>query len=396
MSSAPTETRFEELRRYVRFGKEDERVLALARPFVLPTFDELADLFYERIREHPEAIAVFQSEAQIDRQKHALKGWLTRVMHGPYDERYFAETQKIGQVHVAVGLPQRYMLTGMNLIRTHLHRALDEAPDASRGTMKQALNRALDLELAGMLDSYFTTLLRRAQEAERAQVTRRAERLASIGTLSAGLAHEIRNPLNGAQLHLTLVERGLVDRRVPASELIEAVQTTKREVLRLSNLVTEFLDFARPVPLALTLVDLRELCVRAMVTMQADATAKGVSLDTAGPSIMVSADTDKLLQVLLNLVRNAIEACSPGGKVIARTVREGDHGVLQVEDEGSGMSDPSLPVFDPFFTTKSSGTGLGLSIAHRIVSDHEGTLSFTSKPGRTVFSIRLNVAESPS
>lgn len=385
----PAESRFEELRRYVRFDADDERALEAARPFVLPAFDGLADVFYERIREHPEAHAVFQSDAQIERQKGALKRWLSRVMHGPYDEAYFAETTKIGHVHVAVGLPQRYMLTGMNIIREHLHAALGAAPPADQGRLRGALDRALDLELAGMLDSYFWALLKRAQEAERVQATRRSERLAAIGTLAAGLAHEIRNPLNGAQLHLTLVERGLVDKRVPSAELVDAVQTTKREVLRLSKLVTEFLEFARPMPLRPSRIDLRELSVGALLTMQADATSKQISLEAVGPTIHVHADHDKLLQVVLNLVRNAIEACGPGGRVVARTMREEDHGVLQIEDDGQGIADTSAPLFDPFFTTKPTGTGLGLPIAHRIVTDHDGTLGFTSEPGRTVFSIRL-------
>ncbi len=390
-----SESRFEELRRYIGFDRQDEANLAEARPIVEPEFESIVEEFYRRIRLHPEAVAVFRNEAQIERQKVSLARWLGRIFSGPYDEAYFAETSKIGHVHVAVGLPQRYMITGMNLIRGRLHVAVRKARPGTHGHLLQAIDRALDLELAVMLDSYFWALLHRAQEAERTQATRRAERLASIGTLAAGLAHEIRNPLNGAQLHLTLVEKGLTDKRVPNAELVEAVQITKREVLRLSNLVTEFLDFARPQPLSFRPTNLREICDRAVSTMAADAAPKSIQLSVTGPAIQVDADTDKLLQVVLNLVRNAIEACADRGTVVVRTIKGDEVAVLQVEDDGAGIPDPARPIFDPFFTTKASGTGLGLSIAHRIVSDHDGTLGFTSRPGRTVFSIRLRPSESP-
>ena len=388
------ESRFEEMRRYVGFDTEDERLLAHIRPIVLENTEAIVAEFYHRIRKHPDALAVFRDEAQIERQKSSLQRWVRRVFSGPYDEAYFAETSKIGHVHVAVGLPQRYMLTGMNVIRVELARVIRAANDDQFDAIMRAVNRALDLELAAMLDSYFWALLHRAQEAERVQASRRADRLAAIGTLAAGLAHEIRNPLNGAQLHLTLVERGLENKRVSTQELIEAVQVTKREVHRLSNLVTEFLDFARPQPLSLRPANLRELSDRVVATMSADAAAKGVSISAVGPLGTVNADVDKLTQVLLNLVRNAIDACDKGGSVVVRTMKDATTCAVQVEDDGVGIPDSSMPIFDPFFTTKAAGTGLGLSIAHRIVSDHDGTLGFVSRPGRTVFSVRLRAAES--
>lgn len=386
------ESPFAEIRRYVGFDAHDEACLARARPLVEPHFATIADAFYARVRAHPDAAAVFRDEQQIERQKHSLVRWMERVFRGPYDDAYYAETLKIGQVHVAVGLPQRYMLTGMNVVRSALARVLMTSDIEDKPTVVEAVHRALDLELAGMLDSYFSTLVSRAQQSERTQVMRRAERLASVGILAAGLAHEIRNPLNGAQLHLTFLERGLGGGgELQRSELLDATSVVKHEIQRLSNLVTEFLDFARPQPMVVRPIDLREVCERARGIAVADAKEAEVTLrfDSATEPVTAEVDADKLAQVLLNLLRNAIEATASGGLVVLKLKKADDAAIIQVEDDGVGIADPNAPIFDPFFTTKDAGSGLGLSIAHRIISDHDGTLTFSSKPGRTVFTIRL-------
>ncbi len=384
---------YEELKRYVGFSSEDASLLARARVLVEHRFGEIAGLFYERIRAHEHALAVFRDEAQIERQKRALVGWLARVFTGPYDAQFYTETSKIGHVHVAVGLPQRYMLTGMTVIRGALIDALTDAGVDERSPMTRAVHVVLDLELAVMLESYFSALLRRAQEAERAEALRRAERLTSVGILAAGLAHEIRNPLNGAQLHLTFLERGLQNGAQNKDELKEAVGVVKGEIQRLSNLVTEFLDFARPRPLDARCADVRDVCERGVNLVAGEAQQAGVELSyqKSRSPLLADLDVDKFTQVLLNLLRNAIEAIEPGkkGQVSVRTLSAEGKILVEVEDDGPGIPDPSTPVFDPFFTTKDQGSGLGLSIAHRIVTDHDGALRFSSVPGKTVFTIAL-------
>src|SRR5688572_7943810 len=124
------ETLFEELKRYVRLTPDDARLLMEFRPLAAPHFERITQDFYERIREHEEAHAVFTGEAQIARLQRSLVRWMERLLSGTYDDAYLEETAKIGRVHVKVGLPQRYMFTAMALIRVALTRIADEEAGA--------------------------------------------------------------------------------------------------------------------------------------------------------------------------------------------------------------------------------------------------------------------------
>jgi len=227
--------------------------------------------------------------------------------------------------------------------------------------------------------------------------TKRAEKLASIGTLAAGLAHEIRNPLNGAKLHVAFLDRTL-RRTGAADDVLEAVHVVGDEIGRLANLVTEFLDFARPRPLQPKRTTLLPLCERVLQLSASEASRAGVTLVRDFPSrdIELDADSAKLEQVLLNLTGNAIEAIEgaepakrapDGGRVTFRVRRQPRHAVIEIIDDGPGLLRPDAPIFDAFFSTKPEGTGLGLAIAHRIVTDHQGSLTVESEPGATTFRV---------
>lgn len=224
---------------------------------------------------------------------------------------------------------------------------------------------------------------------------RQSEKLAAVGTLAAGLAHEIRNPLNGAYLHVTFLERGLRRSGVTDPDTFEAVKVVGEEIKRLGTLVSEFLDFARPNPLVKKLTSLRELCERAahLVSAEADAARVSIHLDLPTADQQLEIDPGKMEQVLLNLLRNAIEATATvgGGRVTVRARRKPRHEIIEVEDDGPGLSSPDAPIFDPFFSTKPQGTGLGLAIAHRVITDHDGTIDVNSRPKRTVFRITLPI-----
>jgi CheY-like chemotaxis protein len=161
-----SETRFAELKRYVAFSAGDAALLAGFRDTAAPHFERIAQEFYDQIRLHEEAHAVFTGEAQIARLQRSLVRWLERVFGGTYDEAYFAETTAIGRVHVKVGLPQRYMFTAMALIRLSLM-DLAEASGPRGIRVARAICRLLDLELAIMLESYRDDSIARIQHAER-------------------------------------------------------------------------------------------------------------------------------------------------------------------------------------------------------------------------------------
>lgn len=223
---------------------------------------------------------------------------------------------------------------------------------------------------------------------------RRSEKLAAIGTLAAGLAHEIRNPLNGAQLHLTFIQRGLS--RVEgeeAGELVAATNVVSGEIRRLGGLVSEFLEFARPHALSRKQVAVQPLCTRSVELVRDLARDANVTLhcDLPVAPLVAEIDENRVEQVLLNLLRNAIEASATraaGGAVRLKLSRHPQSAVCFVEDDGPGLESDS-PIWDAFYSTKETGTGLGLAIVHRIVTDHGGNVTVESEPGKTTFRVEL-------
>lgn len=220
---------------------------------------------------------------------------------------------------------------------------------------------------------------------------RRAEQLAGLGTMAAGLAHEIRNPLNAAHLQLTLVQRRLA--RVEGADVVsieEAARVVASELERLALLVSDFLQFARPRPPRFALVDLVPVVRDVVDLLEPQASAAGVTLDAALPDdLFTSADHEYLKQVLHNLVRNAIEACETSGHVAVTLRHDGTDAVLEVRDDGRGFSFDKDRIFEPFFTTKENGTGLGLAIVHRIVTEHNGHISLERIGVQTVVRVTL-------
>jgi PAS domain S-box-containing protein len=222
----------------------------------------------------------------------------------------------------------------------------------------------------------------RVHLAERA---RAAERLATIGKMSAVLAHEIRNPLNAATLQLTLLQR-LVRTDVSASgqRAGQAAAIVQAEIKRLEALVTEFLGFARPTHLERAPVAVQDLFddVMAVVSEVARAAAIRIAFEVAPDVPPVDVDRTRIGQVLLNLVNNALDAMAEsGGTITLRAAREDTADVrIEILDEGKGIAAEDLArVFEPFFTTKAKGTGLGLAVVRRLVEDHGGTVSLQNR-----------------
>ena len=219
--------------------------------------------------------------------------------------------------------------------------------------------------------------------------TRRAERLASLGTMAAGLAHEIRNPLNAAHLQLTVLHRRLGRSPADVGGALHASELAAGEMSRLATLVEEFLHFARPQPLRLSRGDLRASSEVVVSLLQPQASEAGIDLAIApGPSVWVEMDDEKIKQVLHNLLRNALEAAARGGRVRVRVGEAGGQAHLEVEDDGPGIP-ADAPIFEPFYTSKPAGTGLGLAIVLRIVGDHGGRIDTATRPGQTVFTVSL-------
>jgi two-component system, NtrC family, sensor histidine kinase HydH len=249
----------------------------------------------------------------------------------------------------------------------------------------------LDVQLDRVVERV-KEVCQKVQEQERDLL--RAEQLAAVGQLAAGVAHEVRNPLTGIKLLLQAAVRTSGPTPLTADRLHLLLQ----EVARIERTVQGLLDFARTAPPDRQLRDLRSVVATAVGLAQGRAEAKSVVIRTESPpnELRVSADHDQLLALLTNLLANAIEATPPGGEVGVTTGLDSG-GMIRVEvwDTGPGI-DPLVAdrLFDPFVTTKPTGTGLGLNVARRIAHDHKGTLAVANRlNGGTCFTLMLPTAE---
>lgn len=223
---------------------------------------------------------------------------------------------------------------------------------------------------------------------------RNSEKLAAVGTLAAGLAHEIRNPLNAAGLQLSLLSRRMA--KLPEAErkpLESPVDLVKAELSRLNSLLGDFLAFARPREYARYSLDLSELLERVVeFDGQAASQEDKHLVSSIEKDVYILGDADALHQVLTNLLKNGIEAART--EIEVRLEREDERAIVRFVDDGKGMSPEVISrLFEPFFTTKSQGTGLGLAICHTIVTAHEGEIVVTSTEGEgTTVSLILPLA----
>lgn len=211
---------------------------------------------------------------------------------------------------------------------------------------------------------------------------RRQEKLAAIGGLAAGVAHEIRNPLSSIKALATFFA-GQFD---TDSEGRKAADVMTQEVDRLNRAITELLEFARPTDLNPQPADLRFLIERSLQLVRQDAADRDIGIDVEIDDALcpVRIDPDRFSQCLLNLHLNAIEAMESGGTLMVRCrTNSGGHLEIAVADTGPGIApEHRKRIFDPYFTTKAKGTGLGLAIVHKIVEAHKGRLTVESAVGR--------------
>jgi signal transduction histidine kinase len=256
------------------------------------------------------------------------------------------------------------------------------------------LSRA-DLELLGLLARQASLAFDNAalyrEQRERLDRLHRAERLAAVGQLAAGVAHEIRNPLTAIRSTMQYLLQGL-DRSEPRHQLVTELLG---EVDRINSTVGGLLSLSRSGELRPVTLDLREPLGSVVALLAARAAEQGVEIAASLPDepLLVLGDAGQLKQVFLNLVLNAVQAMTGGGRVRVEA-SEGEWAQVRIADTGPGIPEDQLRrVFDPFFTTKSDGTGLGLAICHGIVAQHQGEIQMESEPAAgTTVTVRLPLA----
>jgi signal transduction histidine kinase len=261
-----------------------------------------------------------------------------------------------------------------------------------------------------LLIVWAVTMVRRFVDEERRKRAlavsqlRHAERLNVIGTLAAGVAHELGTPLNIILGNAEILE----DEKVSRERVRKAAEAIRQQSKRMTAIISHLLEFGRRGGSSREAADLDELVAHAASLLRSTATRSHCEIVYARPSAPVPVDVNasEIEQVLSNLVLNAVQAMPDGGQVRMACTRESardEQGVettlaqVTVEDEGSGIAPADLPqIFDPFFTTKGvgKGTGLGLSISYGIVQDHGGSIDVASVLGKgTRFTVRLPLAE---
>ena len=236
-----------------------------------------------------------------------------------------------------------------------------------------------------LLGALFFGMSRRLAATEGA--LQRAESLSAMGMMAAGVAHEVRNPL---AIIAGTAERLRKKYGANPDPLFEYIP---EEVARLNGIVEGYLRFARDEPLARTATDLVRVVDRSLLLVESEASASGVRIARTGLTepLLISADPQRITQVLLNLLINGVQAMPDGGELRIDVSREGEQAVVRVADSGPGFDERALRgAFQPFFTTKEKGSGLGLAMTKRIVEGHDGAISVANRPeGGALITVRL-------
>lgn len=377
--------RYQELQRYVGWTEHDAARVQQAGQVLGSDFGPLIDDFYAEIKRHPEALRVITGgEEQISRLKGSLQNWLKELFSGCYDQAYVARRWRVGSRHVEIGLDQVFTNAALSRLRRGLLIALEAKWQGESDALlacRASLNSLIDLDLAIIEDAYQT-------EYQRRRVA--AERLATIGKVAGGIAHELRNPLNVVKTSVYFL---LNAKNAPPDKKQAHLERIERQVGLADGVITALNDFARlPAPQLLPIEI--EPCLREVLELTQLAQPIQVQLEFSTPDLVLLGDRSQLSIVFGNLIRNARDAMPRGGLLRVGAARDGSSVVVTIQDSGQGIPPEQLSqIFEPLFSTKAKGIGLGLSISQDIVDRHHGRLSVVSEPGvGTTFTVHLPAA----
>lgn len=388
MAFEDVERRYQDLVRYVGWNEDDAQRLRQAAPVLRPHWSQVVEDFFQEAQRHDATRQVLSGEAaQLGRLKQTLARWLEELVTGPYDAAYVIRRWRVGWRHVDIGLSPMYISAAFSRLRGSLGRLLAGHWTASAGELepvRAALHRRLDLDLALMEDAYQAELLARQQQ---------GERLAALGQLSAGVAHELRGPLNVIRTSAYFLEQaGRLSPEKAGEHLLRIsrqVDLAERAIEALARLARTPRPELRPWPVA-------ELLRQAL---ESDPPGPGIAVELECPDGLPAAlaDPEQVRIVLGNLIRNARDAMPEGGRLrlAARVVAAGLE--IDVSDTGPGIGPDELgQILEPLYSTKPDGLGMGLAIARSILDKMGGGLSVVSSPGQgATFTVRLRAAAGP-
>ena len=387
------------LRAFIRFysgKKRSERKDVTHVSFIVDTFHELVSKLKDKERE----LEVLRQKAE-DRAI-TIEGYNENILQSvPSGVMSFDEGMRIMKVNLAAEkilevkgemIVGRYHTDVLNKPITDL---LNDRKVIERGEISYITPSGkkiwLGLTLSPLKDSagrtigqilIFTDLTQ--LKAFESQMELRA-RLSSLGELSAGIAHELRNPLGVIAGYTKLLSKKL------DSSLTPTVDAISREIIVMDRIISDFLSFAKPAELNISDIDLKTIIENCVTAVTGERDNIKLNLDINGLPV-IKGDEVFLRQAFTNLIQNAVEAMPQGGKLAINASSKGDFLDVAISDAGHGIAENIMDkIFLPFFTTKENGTGLGLAIVHKIVVSHGGNISVESSEKGTTFRIRFHL-----
>ncbi|MBC7820650.1 MAG: hypothetical protein IAG10_27510 [Planctomycetaceae bacterium] len=367
--------RYQDIQRYVGWTQADAERVRAAAPLVESSFIELSDDFYREISEHEATRRVITGgDAQVQLLKGTLQIWLHQLLTGPYDLAFVERRFRVGYRHVEIGLKQIYVEAAVSRLRTGLLRELrDRWPaelsiDELTATMR-SISMLMDLDLAIIQDAYETASNDRLM---------RVERLAAIGRVAGGVAHELRNPLNVIRTSVYFLRNA---KNAAPEKVAEHLQRIERQVAASDSVISALSEFAKlPSPNLQPMSVLDCLKQSAPLDLWPDNVELIFQVSADLPHAL--ADEKQMAIVFSNLIRNGCESMPSGGRLTLSARHEQDHIEVAVTDTGCGIAAEDLPrIREPFRSTKARGIGLGLALSQAILEKNCGTLNVTSEVG---------------
>lgn len=407
---------------FLDLGEADLARLAALRPVLEKHADALVGAFYRHLLSFPETRELLRDPAVKRRLMRKQRDYLVSLSDPAVDAAYFEERSRIGATHVRVGLDSGFYLGAYGLYLSLLTPLVleDAAGDTTRAEETlTALHKRVLLDAQLAMERYIERrehdlrylarelsnsgrVMARDLEHQGAELrrtlerARSAERLASLGTLVAGLAHEIGTPMGVIQGHARLLES-----HVDGEQARWRLHTIQEQIARISRIIQSLLNMARPTTGRRLRVELEPLVRGTLGFLAEKFERRGIRVETSFEEMpSVEGDPERLQQLLLNLLLNAADAMPEGGTLRVELHRS-DKGdcCIDLSDSGEGIpSEAQTHVFEPFFTTKPAGqgSGLGLAVVRGIVEDHHGEISLTSTPGQgTTFFVTLPAKPAP-
>ena len=401
---------------FVGLGDEERSYLSALRPMLEQHADALVAALYRHLLSFEQTRGLLRDPAVKERLLHRQRSYLLSLGTPRCDEEFLAERIAIGETHERIGLKPRWYLGAYAIYFSLLAPAVVEtfrgepqrAERALSALVKQFL---LDAQLA--MEAYMARhdqeleylnrelategrQLAREFEDQREELrhsqhrARAAEDLASVATLVAGLAHEVGTPMGVIQGHAEALESSVSDERGRWR-----LRTIREQIDRISRIIQSLLNTARPREPVCIPIRLEPILDNSLSFLSEKFRRHGIEVErrfTLAPAI--SGDSEKLQQLFLNLLLNAVDAMPQGGRIVVSLGTDNEGRLeVRIRDTGTGIpEDQRSHIFQPFYTTKEAGhgSGLGLVVAREIVADHEGAIEVASEPGEgTEFCIRF-------